>query len=122
MTAIRFIIFAALAWTLPGSAATALPDTVLQPKAPTAQSVPQPIVQPNPQPGPVSAPPPFLEESALVPVKINGETVRLEMLFVKPQNVTGRLPIILISHGKPATQAEMATVHATNYRSVAHDF
>ena len=63
-----------------------------------------------------------MEESALVPVKIDGETVRLEMLAVKPQNASGRLPVILISHGKPATQAEMATVHATNYRSVAHDF
>jgi dienelactone hydrolase len=29
---------------------------------------------------------------------------------------------VLISHGKPPTQAEMAAVHATNYRTIGHDF
>jgi dienelactone hydrolase len=43
-------------------------------------------------------------------------------LFVRSRAATERLPVALISHGKPATRAEMAAVHATNYRTVARDF
>jgi dienelactone hydrolase len=64
----------------------------------------------------------FVEESALVPVRVGSETIRLEMLFVRPRGLEGRLPVALINHGKPSSRAEMAAVHATNYRAVAQDF
>jgi dienelactone hydrolase len=64
-----------------------------------------------------------VEESGLVAVKIGGETVRLEMLFVRSRAAgAAKLPVVLISHGKPASRADMAAVHATNYRSIAQDF
>jgi dienelactone hydrolase len=67
--------------------------------------------------------PDVIEESGLVPVKIGSETVRLEMLFVRSRAPgAAKLPIVLISHGKPALRADMAAVHATNYRSIAQDF
>ncbi|MFO1151294.1 MAG: alpha/beta fold hydrolase [Alsobacter sp.] len=72
---------------------------------------------------PVLANEDVIEESGLVPVKIGGETVRLEMLVVRSRSAgTARLPVVLISHGKPASRADMAAVHATNYRSIAQDF
>ncbi len=67
--------------------------------------------------------PDVIEESGLIPVKIGGETLRLEMLFVRSRvSSPAKLPIVLISHGKPASRADMAAVHATNYRSIAQDF
>jgi dienelactone hydrolase len=64
-----------------------------------------------------------VEESGLIPVHIGAETLRLEMLFVRPRVAPAdRLPVVLINHGKPSTRADMAAVHATNYRAIAQDF
>lgn len=124
MTIIRFSLLI-LAAALVSSPALSLSDTVIQqlkPPGVVAGAVPPASAAKPTIAAAVPAAQSFAEESALVPVKIGGETVRLEMLFVKAQGASGRLPVVLISHGKPATQAEMAAVHATNYRTVAHDF
>jgi dienelactone hydrolase len=63
----------------------------------------------------------FLEENGFFRVAIAGHSYRLEALTVKPANATGRLPIALIAHGKPANLQGMLDDHATNFVEVARD-
>src|SRR3954451_8260804 len=49
----------------------------------------------------------FVEDAAFLRVTISGRPVRLEALIVKRASATGRLPIALITHGKPTTQGRM---------------
>ena len=46
---------------------------------------------------------------------------RLEALTVRRAEATGRLPIALIAHGKPASPQGMLDDHAVNFTSVARD-
>src|SRR5438445_12888904 len=46
----------------------------------------------------------FVEDPGFLRVTIGGRPVRLEALIVKRASATGRLPIALITHGKPTTQ------------------
>jgi dienelactone hydrolase len=63
----------------------------------------------------------FLEENGFFRVVIAGRTFRLEALTVKQAGTTGRLPIALIAHGKPANLQGMLDDHATNFVEVARD-
>ncbi len=63
----------------------------------------------------------FVQEDSLVTVTLGGGPVRLEVLTVRSADRTGRLPIALITHGKPASDDDLATVHASNFRSIARD-
>jgi dienelactone hydrolase len=62
-----------------------------------------------------------VEESAALRVTIEGRTVRLESLVVKPVTDIARLPVALIAHGKPETQGRMRDQHAQNYAWVLRD-
>ncbi len=66
-------------------------------------------------------PPEFVQETTLLPVTIAGATFRLEVMTVRSRTATGRLPIALITHGKPGPRDDLATIHATSYRSIARD-
>jgi hypothetical protein len=61
------------------------------------------------------------EETTPLRLKIEGKTVRVEALVVKPVPSTGRLPIALIAHGKPETQGRMRDQHAEGYALHARD-
>jgi dienelactone hydrolase len=50
------------------------------------------------------------EEHLMLPVRIGGETYRLDTLVVRPAGVRGRLPIALIGHGQG--NAEVTTVYS----------
>ena len=63
----------------------------------------------------------FIQEDGLVAVSLGGAPVRLEVLTVRSADRTGRLPIALVTHGKPASDDDLATVHASNFRSIARD-
>jgi dienelactone hydrolase len=63
----------------------------------------------------------FLEENGFFVVVIAGYSYRLEALTVKTASATGRLPIALIAHGKPANLQGMLDDHATNFAEVARD-
>lgn len=65
--------------------------------------------------------PEFVQETSLLPVTIAGATFRLEVMTVRNRNATGRLPIALITHGKPGPREDLATIHATSYRAIARD-
>src|ERR1041385_277014 len=52
---------------------------------------------------------------------IGGQDVRLEGLVVKRAGATGRLPVALITHGKPATTGRVLDVHATSLAGQARD-
>jgi dienelactone hydrolase len=62
-----------------------------------------------------------VEDGTPLRVKINGRTVRLESLVVKPTDITGRLPIALIAHGKPGTHGRMSDHHTQLYLLQARD-
>ncbi len=63
----------------------------------------------------------FIQEDGLTAVSLGGSVLKLETLLVRSIGRTGRLPIALITHGKPASDDDLATVHASNFRSVARD-
>ena len=50
------------------------------------------------------------EEHVMLPVRIGGETYRLDTLVVRPAGVRGRLPIALIGHGQGG--AEVTSVYS----------
>jgi len=54
-------------------------------------------------------------------VNIGGRTFRLEGLTMKRADASGRLPIALITHGKPAHLQEMLDKHATDFIGQAKD-
>jgi dienelactone hydrolase len=63
----------------------------------------------------------FVEDNAFFRVTIGGRTVRLEGLTVKRADATGRLPVALITHGKPANLQNMLDDRATAYVGQARD-
>lgn len=63
----------------------------------------------------------LVEEEVSLPVNIHGRTYRLEALIVRPAHVTGRLPIVLIAHGRPVA-AEYRNVRAGLNRNLARNF
>jgi dienelactone hydrolase len=63
----------------------------------------------------------FLEENGFFRVTVAGRSYRLEQLTVKRADATGRLPVALIAHGKPANLQSMLDDHAANFTEVARD-
>jgi dienelactone hydrolase len=63
----------------------------------------------------------FLEDNGFYRVTIGGRVYRLEALTVRRAEATGRLPIALIAHGKPANPQSMLDDHAVNFTGVARD-
>jgi dienelactone hydrolase len=63
----------------------------------------------------------LLEERGFFRVKIAEHDVRLESLVVKRADAESRLPIALITHGKPLTLTKMLDVHATDLIGQAKD-
>jgi len=61
------------------------------------------------------------EDSSFLRVTIGGKSVRLEAFAVKRADLTGKLPIALIAHGKPTTQGSMLDQRATDYTRQARD-
>src|SRR4051812_13070224 len=57
----------------------------------------------------------FVEDPGLLRVTIAGRTARLEALIVKSAHATGRLPVALITHGKPANLQNMLDDRAAAY-------
>ena len=63
----------------------------------------------------------FIEDNGFYRVTIAGRMYRLEALTVRRAEATGRLPIALIAHGKPANPQSMLDDHAGNFLGVARD-
>ncbi|MBI4274287.1 MAG: alpha/beta fold hydrolase [Rhizobiales bacterium] len=63
----------------------------------------------------------LIEDHGFLRVTINGRPARLESLTVKRANVSERLPIALITHGKSANPGKMLDDHATDYAGPARD-
>src|SRR3984893_2463215 len=63
----------------------------------------------------------LIEEPGFFRTVIGGQDVRLEGLVVKRADASGRLPIALITHGKPASTGKGLDVHATRPTGQARD-
>jgi dienelactone hydrolase len=63
----------------------------------------------------------LLEDNGFIRVTIGGRIYRLEALTVRRAETTGRLPVALIAHGKPANPQGMLDDHAVNFTGVARD-
>jgi dienelactone hydrolase len=61
------------------------------------------------------------EDAGFLRVTVGGRTVRLESLIVRRKETSGKLPIALIAHGKPATQGRMLDDRASEYLRQARD-
>ena len=57
---------------------------------------------------PVPNHPGLVEEATSLTVKSGGGSYRLEALVVRSATAKGRLPIAILTHGKPRLPAEMA--------------
>lgn len=64
----------------------------------------------------------LVEDPAFLRVTIGDRTVRLEGLVVKKRDATGKLPIVLIAHGKPGSDGRMLDDRAIEYARQARDF
>lgn len=64
---------------------------------------------------------PLREEPGFLRIQIDGRTVRLETLIVRPDGASGRLPLALITHGKAPSNAKMSDLRAVNYAGIARD-
>lgn len=63
----------------------------------------------------------LVEDSSFLRVTVAGRTARLESLIVRRKDATGKLPIALVAHGKPASQGRMLDDRAIEYVRQAHD-
>jgi dienelactone hydrolase len=63
----------------------------------------------------------FVTERTFFRTTIGGRSVRLEGLIVKRADLTGRLPVALIAHGKSGNLADMLASRATDYTPYARD-
>ncbi|CAN5199389.1 hypothetical protein BH10PSE8_BH10PSE8_12680 [soil metagenome] len=61
------------------------------------------------------------EERGFLRIKIAGRDVRLEMLTVRPETASGRLPLALITHGKSPSGLSMSELRAASYAPLARD-
>jgi dienelactone hydrolase len=65
--------------------------------------------------------PGLIEEATLLDVKGPGGAYRLEALIVRQAGATGRLPIALLTHGKPRLASDMATTSAAQMAPQSRD-
>ena len=63
----------------------------------------------------------FVSEKTFFRTSVNGKSVRLEGLIVKRADLTGPLPVALITHGKSANLADMLALKASDYGPYARD-
>jgi dienelactone hydrolase len=63
----------------------------------------------------------FMEETGYFRVTIEGRTVRLQGMTVKRSDAAEKLPIALITHGKPPNQAGMLDLQPTHLAGLARD-
>lgn len=63
----------------------------------------------------------FVSEKTFFRTTINGKTVRLEGFIVKRSDLTGPLPVALITHGKSANLADMLALRGSDYAPYARD-
>ena len=63
----------------------------------------------------------FLIEQSFLRTNIDNRAVRLEALIVKSATATEKLPIALITHGKPAALSDMLNWKASDYAGPARD-
>jgi len=63
----------------------------------------------------------FVTERTYFRTHVNGKAVRLEGLVIKRADLTGPLPIALITHGKSANLADMLALRASDYSPYARD-
>lgn len=70
------------------------------------------LSQPKSTPGGIVDPshPGLLEETVVLSIPGSAGAYRLEAIVVRPAGVQGRLPIALVTHGKPRLPAEMALI------------
>jgi dienelactone hydrolase len=65
--------------------------------------------------------PSLLEETTFLDIRDGGTSYRLEALIVRPGAAKGRLPIALLSHGKPRFAADVIKTRATDFAPEARD-
>src|SRR5690242_8166357 len=63
----------------------------------------------------------FVEEPAYFRVMIEGRTVRLQGMTVKRPDAAEKLPVALITHGKPPNQTGMLDLQPTHLVALARD-
>ena len=63
----------------------------------------------------------FVSERTFFRTNVNGKSVRLEGFVVKRADLTGPLPIALITHGKSANLADMLALKGNDYAPYARD-
>jgi dienelactone hydrolase len=63
----------------------------------------------------------LVEESGFLRVTVGGRAARLEALTVKRAGATGKLPIALVTHGKPTTQGSALDQRSSDYVRQARD-
>lgn len=81
-----------------------------------------PAVAQAPAPGATNqAAPGLIEESTFLNVRGPAGSYRLEAVVVRPAQAQGRLPIALITHGKPRLSSEMAQIRADLLARSARD-
>ena len=68
-----------------------------------------------------AAPDEFVTERTFFRTTIENRTVRLEGMIVKRADLTGRLPIALITHGKSSHLSDMLNSRAADYSGTARD-
>jgi len=75
------------------------------------------------QAGPAAPPdhPALLEETTLLDIRAPGGNYRLEALIVRPAAAKGRLPIALLTHGKPRLPSELVQLRAALMAPQARD-
>ena len=75
------------------------------------------------QAGPASPPdhPALLEETTFLDIRAPGGNYRLEALIVRPAAAKGRLPVALLTHGKPRLPSELVKIRAELMSPQARD-
>lgn len=75
------------------------------------------------QAGPASPPdhPALIEEITFLDIRAPGENYRLEALIVRPAAARGRLPIALLTHGKPRLPSDLVKIRAPLMAPQARD-
>jgi dienelactone hydrolase len=63
----------------------------------------------------------FVIERTFFRTQQNGKSVRLEGLIVKRSDLTGKLPVALITHGKSGNLADMLALKGNDYAPYARD-
>lgn len=75
----------------------------------------------TPGPAPVPNHPGLVEEATFLTVKSGSGSYRLEALIVRSADAKGRLPIAVLTHGKPRLPADMAKVRGSLFAPQARD-